>query len=197
MVQHRPNFVIGLTILTSILVPAIGSLAFAESIPNGEKSSQTIRVESASMFQPVPASLGSFNLSADGMAITKRDGRDGPLTDASINISASVVTKEAEYSRFRADGIIELADQHKIAISEAQGTILFFKDTRGNSIAGLVNIVSMHSIDENGNDLGKLRLRALVNDSSDGDSWPISVHPPGRIGDNSLLVSLDGTISPR
>ena len=187
----------GLTALASIFVFASGILAFAESIPTGEKSNPISHAQSASMFQPVPASLGSFDLSAEGMTITKRDGRDGPLTDASINISASVVTKEAEYSRFQAEGTIELVNQRKIAISEAQGTILFFKDTRGNSIVGLVNIVSMHSIDENGNDLGRMRLRALVNDSTDGDSWPISVHPSGRIGDDILLVSMNGTISSR
>ena len=182
MVWHRPRFVMGLTALASIFVLAFGTLAFAESV---------------SMFRAVPASLESFDLSAEGMAITKREGRDGPLADASINISASVVTKEVEYSRFQADGTIELANQRKIAISEAQGTILFFKDTRGNSIVGLVNIVSMHSIDENGNDLGKMRLRVLVNDRTNGDSWPITVHPSGRIGDNILLVSMDGTISSR
>jgi hypothetical protein len=186
----------GLTVLTSILVYACTS-ASAESIPIDEESSLTSNAESTSMFQPVPASLSSFEITAEGMSITKRDGRDGPLTDASINISGSVVTEEADYSRFKAAGTIVLADQQKLEITEMQGTILFFKDTRGNSIAGLVNIVGNHSLDENGNDLGKLRLRALVFDGVQSESWPITVHPSGRIGDQLLLVGMDGTIAPK
>jgi hypothetical protein len=180
MVHRRPHLLTGLFLLAALSVFAAGPLAFAES---------------TSMFQPVPASLRSFQLDAEGMAVTKRDGRDGPLTDASMNITASVVDENAEYSRFLAAGTIVLANQQRFDIAEAQGTIVFFKDTRGNSIAGLVNIISNHSIDESGNDLGRLRLRAVVIESNDGNSWPIAVHPSGRIGDQILLVSTEGTIS--
>jgi hypothetical protein len=196
MVSHRPYLVVGSSALIASLALLVNPIAFAESIADEESDSES-RADSTSMFRPVPASLRSFELAAEGTAITKRDGRDGPFIDASINITASAVQEEAEYSRFQAAGAVVLANQKKFDISGAHGTIVFFKDTRGDSIVGMVNIISKHSIDENGNDFGKLRLRALVYDSADGGSWPIAIQPSGRIGHQILLVSTGGTISPR
>jgi hypothetical protein len=73
--------------------------------------------------------------------------------------------------------------------------MIFFKESRGGSIAGLLNIAGRHAVDDDGNDLGKFRLRALIIDSSDQESWKIAVSPSAKIGKHILLVNMDGTVS--
>ncbi|MGI0037483.1 MAG: hypothetical protein ACRD99_03915, partial [Nitrososphaera sp.] len=148
-----------------------------------------------SMFQPVPSALDDFELSAEGSALTKRDGRDGPLTDAEINLRALVLREEGNHFRFYATGTVELDDSEEYDIVDAQGIIIFFKNPRGKSIAGLLHIVGKHAIDEAGNDLGKFRLRALVLDDPDNDTWRIVVFPSGKLGKNIILFNMVGSIS--
>jgi hypothetical protein len=148
-----------------------------------------------SMFQPVPSALDDFELSAEGSALTKRDGRDGPLTDAEINLRATVIREEGNHFRFYATGTVELDDGEEFDIVDAQGIIIFFKNLRGHSIAGLLHIVGKHAVDEAGNDLGKFRLRALVMGDPDDDTWRIVVFPSGKLGKQILLVNMVGTIN--
>lgn len=172
--------------LATILVFSIGS-AFASPISSDG--------DSDSMLQPVPASLKEFVLTADGTSVTKREGRDGPFVDADVHLQGSITAEDDEYSRFEASGNVVLGDGRKFNISEAEGTIIFFKDARGNSIAGLMNMISKQTVDDSGNDAGRFRLRAFIMDDSSDNTWQISVSPSGKIGKSILLVGMDGTIS--
>ena len=149
----------------------------------------------ASMFQPVPSALDDFELSAEGLALAKRDGRDGPLTDAEIELRATVIREEGNHFRFYATGTVDIDDGDEYDVIDAQGIIIFFKNPRGKSVAGLLHIVGKNVVDESGNELGKFRLRALVLDDPDNDTWRIVVFPSGKLGKNFLLVNMAGSIS--
>lgn len=147
-----------------------------------------------SMLRPVPTSLENFKLSADGMAISERDGRDGPLVDAEVDLRASVLRNEGNHFRFLASGTVDI-DGDEYDIVDAQGIIIFFKNLRGHSVSGLLHIVGKHAFDEDGSDLGKFRLRALVLGTTEENTWKLVVFPAGRLGQNIMLVNMDGTIT--
>jgi hypothetical protein len=146
-----------------------------------------------SMLQPVPAAFDEFELTADGSALEKRDGKDGPLTDAEIKLRASVIREEGNHFRFYATGTVEINDD-EYDIVDSQGIIIFFKNPRGKSILGLVHIAGKHAVDEDGNDLGKFRLRALVTGGLQHDKWNIMVYPAGKLGKEILLLNMQGSI---
>ncbi|MGI0034780.1 MAG: hypothetical protein ACRD98_02785 [Nitrososphaera sp.] len=147
-----------------------------------------------SMLRRVPSSLNSFELVADGIALAKRDGRDGPFTDASLEIRAIFEREEGNHFRFHATGTVELEDNGEYDIVDAKGIIIFFKNLRGSkSVAGLLHIGGS-AIDEDGNNVGKFRLRALVLGEEDNE-WRVIVFPAAKLGPHIRLVNMDGTIT--
>jgi len=149
------------------------------------------------LLQPVPSSLESFELVAEGVALAKRDGRDGPFTDASLNIRGFTEREEGNHFRFHATGSVDLADGGEYDIVDAKGIIIFFKNARGaNHVAGLLHIVGKTVVDEDGNDIGKFKLRAWVLGQENGsDTWRIIVFPAGKLGPHIMLINMDGTIT--
>ena len=119
------------------------------------------------------------------------------MADAVIRLQGLITTEKEEYSRFNASGTVELEDGRRFSISNAEGTIIFFKDPRGNSIVGLMNIIGNQADDGSGNDAGRFRLRAFIMDGSSDGTWQITVSPSGKIGKSILLVGMDGTITGR
>ncbi|HKU49035.1 MAG TPA: hypothetical protein VJP79_03710 [Nitrososphaera sp.] len=148
-----------------------------------------------SMLQPVPSSLDNFELSVEGIALTKRDGRDGPFADAKVDLHATILREEGNHLRFQATGTVDVDGDGEYDIVDAQGIVIFFKTLRGEAVTGLVHIVGKHAVDEHGNDLGKFRLRALVIDSAKDDTWRVIVFPAGRLGGHIMLVNMGGTIT--
>ena len=147
-----------------------------------------------SMLRRVPTSLNSFELEADGVALAKRDGRDGPFMDASLEIRASFEREEGNHFRFHATGTVELEDNGTYDIVDAKGIIIFFKNLRGSKfVAGLLHIVGT-AIDEDGDSLGKFRLRALVLGEADNE-WRIIVFPAAKLGPHIRLINMEGTIT--
>jgi hypothetical protein len=185
----RSSLTAALTLLSIFLV----SSSFLSSGSSASTAGGADEV--ASMLQSVPASLHDFELSANGLALTKRDGRDGPFTEADVRLRATVTLEDEKYSLFHATGRVQLSDGRIFNITDTQGAMIFFKESRGGSIAGLLNIAGRHAVDDDGNDLGKFRLRALIIDSSDQESWKIAVSPSAKIGKHILLVNMDGTVS--
>ena len=146
------------------------------------------------MLKPVPAALGDFELAANGTAIAKRDGRDGPFTDASLVLQATVIREEGNHLRFHATGTVELKGEGEYDIIDAKGIIIFFKNPRGNAVSGLIHIAGKHAVDQDGSDLGKFKLRALVLGQLTDSSWKIIVFPSGKLGKEFLLVNMSGKI---
>ncbi|MCI0563162.1 MAG: hypothetical protein MN733_32185 [Nitrososphaera sp.] len=147
-----------------------------------------------SMLKPIPQSLSSFELVAEGTSMAKREGRDGPFNDASLEIRADLDRAEGNHFRFHASGQVELGED-EYDIVDAQGIIIFFKNLRGaKSVAGLLHIVGKTVIDEDGNDLGKFRLRALVI-GQDEDKWRVIVFPAAKLGPHIRLINMEGTIT--
>jgi hypothetical protein len=189
-----------------VLALSLCSSAFASSVsPDSTAAASDSRVlgsddtmqgklEIDSMFQPVPSSLENFDLSAAGMALAKREGRDGPFTDAVLKLQGSVMQDEGTYLRFHATGTVEVDGDQTYNVLDAEGTVIFFKHPRGDSIVGLLHIAGKHVLDGEGNDVEKFRLRAHVMDHSDDNTWRVTVSPAGKLGDNIMLVNMDGTI---
>jgi hypothetical protein len=158
----------------------------------GDDTGTLANVGVDSMLQPVPASLESFELSASGMALVKREGRDGPFTDAELALRGSVMQAEENYLRFHATGNVTIGRGQTYEILDAEGTVVFFKHPRGDSIVGLMHIASDQVQDEAGNSLD-FKMRAHVMDHPDDYTWSISVSPAGSLGD-VMLVNVDGLI---
>ena len=193
--------------LIPVLALSLCSSAFASSVsqefvnvdasdprvPDTDDIMQS-KLDVDSMFQPVPASLGNFELSASGMALAKREGRDGPFTDAELKLRGSVMQDEGTYLRFNATGTVVVDGNETYNLLDAEGTVIFFKHTRGDSIVGLLHIAGKNVLDGKGNDLEKFRLRAHVIDNSADNTWRVIASPAGKLGDNIMLVNMDGTI---
>lgn len=194
---------------TMIIIPTLAltlfSSAFALPDPVSDDRILDVPFESAgavtetqasvnvdSMLKPVPASLESFELSASGMALVKREGRDGPFTDSELALRGSVMQDEDNYLRFHATGNVTIGTGQTYEILDAEGTVIFFTHPRGDSIVGLMHIASNQVQDESGNNLD-FKMRAHVMDHTDDDTWSISVSPAGRLGD-VMLVNVDGLI---
>ena len=190
--------------LIPVLALFLCSSAFASSVsPEVEASDSRVlgseqtmqdKLDIDSMFQPVPSSLENFDLYASGMALAKREGRDGPFTDAELRIRGSAMQDEGTFLRFHAIGTVEVDGDRTYNVPDAEGTVIFFKQARGDSIVGLLHIAGKQVFDEEGNDLGKFRLRAHVMDHSDDNTWRVIMSPAGQLGDNILLANMDGTI---
>ena len=105
---------------------------------NGGKESES---EKGSMLQPVPSSLDNFELSVKGIALAKRDGRDGPFADAEVNLHATILREEGNHLRFQATGTVDVDSDGEYDIVDAQGIVIFFKNLRGQSVTGLMHIV--------------------------------------------------------